>query len=1682
MGHWKLLILAVSLCIVVNIVSAQTPPSGGGGGGGASSVCSASIDVWFNQTEYFVGDMGELYIKVWDKNDTLMPNTRFNITYSVNGASSGPYEGQTDSTGQVYSYGKFSDYNTLGVYDYGVSITKPGCTYIDDSFTFTLKSRSNQTCTDSDGGKNEYVYGYTQIGPDRWIDQCYDKYTVNENFCIGSSALTELMDCPDGCVAGVCIPTPVGSCIVPDEVGNTRCRYYGKSKGGPAVWVQECKSNGAWTNTNECTNGCENGACKTCNWPNGCCEYDADCPASAPYCVQSAAKEGPTVGTGVCNPGNSGHYCDRSDGNADCTSGLTCNPNCDNYNDLSWCSPMYPDGTANPGSDMYCESCYKVNDVCASKATCTDSDNGIDYYTYGWAQDSYDNQPFYDYCTLNGRQVSSCTDSSLDCGINEKYCGTNNRRSGHYISGSGFDTECPNGCANGACITDPSQDKLVAYYSFEGSARDVSGHGNDGRNIGRNAYTSGILGNGMSFDGSSDVVIFSDILDNDISSAFTISAWIKLDTGALNKPTNYIFWKSDDQPGIRVSNNVIIFSNYYTKTGCCMNSTTTLQEGKWYFVTFVYDGSTFKGYINSALEVQQSDNLGFSPGGAVRIGADEKSPGYNRYFKGVIDEVKVYNYALNPLDISDEYNDLCKDGSCNPVVCKDGETQKCGSDVGECTPGVRTCTNGVWSDCIGGKGPVPEICYNGLDDDCDGLVDDGCITRCTGLQYFTYNTHQAKANGNFEIELRNGVNDIKVPSITLNYGSDSFTDYNPILRGEGGWDGTTWLGQGKLFNISTTSDLNLPPGWYKDLYASVEFDVLNGITGNTDTAACMGNNSFVDACTDSDGGRDEFVKGIATDGDGNVFRDHCLVAGGTYKYVYEYYCQGGSVTSEVIECQNSCRENACVTYVKNIENFRLTNDKYVFEMYYIFSDWDVDGIEIDKSQIQMRHLGGAAHTEYTMPCIEGDTLQATFVNNYSGHVSYASYNISNFQCSGQQSQCGDGSCGSGADFMLYEGNTDTRTIDGRDYQTDLISVGSNDATVRVNGNVKTIQKNGKTSMDGIDVYIADICYNPIATPTKHVVAMGMRPGVLYSGCDQVEIVGGLDLSSKGSLVTGDPINRFRSKLSGSDLPYLLASGVIPNTNDQNYTQTIYVGNNRLQYGDPYNFGYDDYYVDMGNSVTSPFYTYRLYFGHPVDFVNDNMAGESIQLMGNDFVFSSDSTNSKIVFFDSGVTVSLNEGDKTTVHIAGVSYDITMLGISQTGLTDVAIVQVNGQSDEVYEGQSRKIGGINIYAKEVNYLPKQTQVSNATLMLGVNKISLENGKQARRTVGSDETVLDGTYVTVTSDVSGVKALEIAVFGENSNKEYLFNGDSFVDPVLGGLTTIYENRIPTQGATIVLGETIESCPQDCGTPVTCSATDASSKYPDGNNPFLPGSCSECTTYPGGGSCGLTPGEICSSPNYVSESYCENNKCVSTEVYCPLGCSNGACNSGQNAAKIHISKGWNVISIPGNAVLGQGNCTQDQLKQWAFFWWYPAWGRYITLDEANTLDPSIKDEILKMSLWAHAPEKCYLEYRLFDDYYNISDLPAIHDDWNMVMFTNDMVGKKINDFSNNCNLLGSFRWDGVKQSWYQIDHNMIISSNELGDGWVTKSSNQCSLVHSVQPLTPPAFPTGWIIGMRR
>lgn len=97
-------------------------------------------------------------------------------------------------------------------------------------------------------------------------------------------------------------------------------------------------------------------------------------------------------------------------------------------------------------------------------------------------------------------------------------------------------------------------------------------------------------------------------------------------------------------------NNVI--SATYDQNGIDMNLlwngniiTSTIM-GKWDYITVTYDGATIKSYVNGTLYLSQESTLNIANSDIV----------FGNYFTGVLDDVKIYNYARTPAQIIEDMN------------------------------------------------------------------------------------------------------------------------------------------------------------------------------------------------------------------------------------------------------------------------------------------------------------------------------------------------------------------------------------------------------------------------------------------------------------------------------------------------------------------------------------------------------------------------------------------------------------------------------------------------------------------------------------------------------------------------------------------------------------------------------------------------------------------------------------------------------------------------------------------------------------------------------------------------------------------------------------------------------------------------------------------------------------------
>jgi len=206
-------------------------------------------------------------------------------------------------------------------------------------------------------------------------------------------------------------------------------------------------------------------------------------------------------------------------------------------------------------------------------------------------------------------------------------------------------------CESNICVSG-----LLAEWKFdEGSgtsAADSAGD-YDGEIVGSAVWVDGVSDSALEFDGEEDYINipYNQDLEPD---EITISLWVKQDSADYGP----ILSNYEDSYGYWIASTSI--SSIYWWLGHNTDETSrysesTVADGNWHHITVSSDGSTAKVYVDGVLEDSESTSpIVYSPSNiAITIGKDIDD---SSFFKGNLDEVKIYRYVLSEAEVEDIYN------------------------------------------------------------------------------------------------------------------------------------------------------------------------------------------------------------------------------------------------------------------------------------------------------------------------------------------------------------------------------------------------------------------------------------------------------------------------------------------------------------------------------------------------------------------------------------------------------------------------------------------------------------------------------------------------------------------------------------------------------------------------------------------------------------------------------------------------------------------------------------------------------------------------------------------------------------------------------------------------------------------------------------------------------------------
>ena len=203
---------------------------------------------------------------------------------------------------------------------------------------------------------------------------------------------------------------------------------------------------------------------------------------------------------------------------------------------------------------------------------------------------------------------------------------------------------------------------LVALYELDGNAIDSLGT-NHGSEHGSLSYVSGVFGRAISLDGAGDYVDCGNAPVFDITDEITVAAWVNINT----VPDDWTTIIAKGDTAWRLSTDQSDSRFHFAICGSpwenLVSGVTEVNDGEWHHVCGTYDRAMIRLYVDGVLDANKvcTDAIPMNSY-SVCIGENSESPG--RYWDGLIDDVAVFDHALN----TDEINQLIGLGGASFIL------------------------------------------------------------------------------------------------------------------------------------------------------------------------------------------------------------------------------------------------------------------------------------------------------------------------------------------------------------------------------------------------------------------------------------------------------------------------------------------------------------------------------------------------------------------------------------------------------------------------------------------------------------------------------------------------------------------------------------------------------------------------------------------------------------------------------------------------------------------------------------------------------------------------------------------------------------------------------------------------------------------------------------------------------
>lgn len=328
----------------------------------------------------------------------------------------------------------------------------------------------------------------------------------------------------------------------------------------------------------------------------------------------------------------------------------------------------------------------------------------------------------------------------------------------------------------------------------------------------------------------------------------------------------------------------------------------------------------------------------------------------------------------------------------------------------------------------------------------------------------------------------------------------------------------------------------------------------------------------------------------------------------------------------------------------------------------------------------------------------------------------------------------------------------------------------------------------------------DIATRLAGAVTKDVTVGGTIAGVSVSG------EGKAVSTTNTKIFLDDTLGKsgLRSTMTKDDMPTLLANGILQDADastTHNYQQFVYItpgntsdSNYAIQYEKPSSDSTKDPTYSIGDWPQSPTpltltggngYLYRTAVVFDKEVNGTTAVGEKLKIFGKEYTILSDTTfingdgssSNKLVISGGAETKVLKAGESVQVTLGTTTYDVTLVGTSSA---TAIVLKVGSDQKTVNKAATTSVGGLDIFVDDVFQLSTTDQtVNSAKLLLGAQKLILQHGSKVK--TGTNEDVVQGTYVNLTVSSGKLASFNVYVGGTSSDNDFLGLGGTYKDPV-------------------------------------------------------------------------------------------------------------------------------------------------------------------------------------------------------------------------------------------------------------------------------------------------------------